>query len=67
MGGNIPDGNFPGGSFPDTASDVSLIHTRNSRGRRIDPYVALLGTHAGWENKFPELTRKSSIYKIRWN
>ena len=47
MGGNIPGGNFPGGSVPDTASDVSLIHTRNSRGRRIDPYVALLGTHAG--------------------
>ena len=47
MGGNIPGGNFPGGSFPDTASDVSLIHTRNSRERRIDRYVALLGTHAG--------------------
>ena len=46
MGGNIPGGNFPGGSFPDTASDVS-IHTRNSRGRRIDPYIALLGTNAG--------------------
>ena len=47
MGGNISGGIFLGGSFPDTAWDVPLIHTRNSRGRRINPYVTPLGTHAG--------------------
>ena len=67
MGGNIPGGDFPDGSFPDTAWDVSLIHTRSNRRRRIDPYVTPLYIYAGRENKFPEVTNKSSIYKIRWN
>ena len=31
---------------------------RSSRGPRIDPCVTPLDTHAGWENKFPELTKK---------
>ena len=48
-----------------TGCDISLIYMRKSRGPRIEPCGTSLDTHAGWENAFPKLTKKSFIYEIR--